>query len=347
VELLNWTWRTEVLQTLQPFGIARWSNTDFPRTFVTLDVDGIQGRGEAAPNAYYGETRETVEAILPRLLEVIDHPWDWEGLHNNLEHLFPTGHPSVKCAYEMATLEWCARSIGKPVWQMLGLSPVSLPESSYTVGLADVQTMQNSARMALKRGYGVLKVKLGAGVGDIAIITALREIAPQVKIRVDANASWSRSQAKKMINVLEAHDIELLEQPLHAQDLEGHAELRRLSKVPIIADESLHGRDSLPHLREAFDGVNLKIAKLGGPLQTLHTLRTARSMGMGVMIGCMIESSLGISAAAHLSGLADWVDLDGATLLKYDPFVGLEWRAGFLKRPMGHGWGVDEHLVHG
>ncbi len=145
-----------------------------------------------------------------------------------------------------------------------------------------------------------------------------------------------------MLGVLAAADVEFVEQPLAAGDLEGHAELRRHSTVPIVADESVHHRDDVPHLAEAFDAVNLKLAKLGGPLQALAALRTARALGMGVMLGCMIESSLGISAAVHLAGLADWVDLDGALLLAEDPFSGLAWTAGTVERPTGAGWGVVE-----
>ena len=143
-----------------------------------------------------------------------------------------------------------------------------------------------------------------------------------------------------MLGVLEAAEAELLEQPLHADDLDGHAELRRAARLPIVADESLQRVSDLPRLAGSFDAVNFKTAKLGGPLQVLSALRVARAVGLGVMLGCMIESSLGIAGAAHLGGLADWLDLDGALLLEDDPFEGLIWQAGQLARPEGSGWGV-------
>lgn len=333
-------WETLDLHTAQPFGIARWTHSVYPRTVVTFTHGGVVGRGEAAPNAFYGETRGTVEAVLPLLAEALVDPWDWAGLHAGLSARMPHDHPSVKCALEMAALEWCAASVGLPVWKLLGLSPTPLPRSSFTVSLAELPDMRRQAREAVAGGHTVLKVKLGTP-RDTAILEALREEVPDVTLRVDANAAWTRPQAKRMLGVLDAAQVELVEQPLAAEDLEGHAELRRLSRVPIVADESLHHVRDVLALADAFDGVNLKLAKLGGPLQALAALRLARAHGMGVMIGCMIESSLGIAAAAHLAGLCDWADLDGALLLADDPFAGLEWTAGELARPAGVGWGVS------
>jgi len=334
------TWETRELHTARPFGIARWTHSAYPRTFVTFEQGGVTGRGEAAPNAFYGETGGTVEAVLPLLADALTDPWDWEGLHARLSARMPQGHPSVKCALEMAAVEWAACAAGVPVWRLLGLSPSPLPESSFTVGLGELPEMRRQAREAAARGHGVLKVKLGTG-RDEQIVEALREEAPEVALRVDANAAWTRPQARRMLEVLDAARAELVEQPLAAGDLEGHAELRRLSRVPLVADESLHHVSDVPALARAFDGVNLKLAKLGGPLQALAALRLARAHGLGVMMGCMIESSLGIAAAAHLAGACDWADLDGALLLADDPYTGLAWTAGRLERPSGMGWGVE------
>nr|WP_040382550.1 dipeptide epimerase [Deinococcus apachensis] len=334
------TWETLELHTAQPFGIARWTHSTYPRTFVIFEQDGVTGRGEAAPNAFYGETRGTVEAVLPLLAEALTDGWDWDGLRERMNARMPQGHPSVKCALEMAGVEWAACAAGVPVWRLLGLSSSPLPESSYTVSLGDLGEMRRQARGAVARGHGVLKVKLGTD-RDEAILEALREEVPDVALRVDANAGWTRARAARMLAVLEAARVELVEQPLAAGDLEGHAGLRRLARVPIVADESLHHVSDVLALAGAFDGVNLKLAKLGGPLQALTALRLARAHGLQVMMGCMIESSLGIAAAAHLAGLCDWADLDGALLLGDDPFTGLEWTAGQLERPTGMGWGVE------
>lgn len=334
------SWETRELHTAQPFGIARWTHSVYPRTFVTLDSGGVRGQGESAPNAFYGETPATVQAVLPLLAGALEDPWDWDGLRARLDARMPQGHPSVKCALEMAALDWCARSVGLPVWRLLGLSPGALPESSYTVSIAELPEMRRQAREAAARGHRVLKVKLGTAQ-DEQIVAALREEAPEAALRVDANAAWSRPQARRMLGVLEAAGAEFVEQPLAAGDLEGHAALRGVSAVPIVADESLHHVADIVALAGAFDGVNLKLAKLGGPLRALEALRLARAHGLGVMMGCMIESSLGIAAAAHLAGLCDWADLDGALLLADDPYRGLDWTAGHLARPQGAGWGVE------
>ncbi len=336
---MNLSWETLDLHTAQPFGIARWTHSSYPRTFVTLEGGGFVGRGEAAPNAFYGETRGTVEAVLPLLAGALEDPWDWDGLNARLSARMPQGHPSARCALEMAALEWCAQAAGVPVWRLLGLSPTALPHSSYTVSLAGVPEMRRQAREAVAAGHTVLKVKLGTP-HDEQIVTALREEAPSAALRVDANAAWSRSQARRMLDVLADARVELLEQPLAAADLDGHAGLRAVSRVPVVADESLHHVRDVVELARAFDGVNLKLAKLGGPLQALAALRLARAHGLSVMMGCMIESSLGIAAAAHLAGLCDWADLDGALLLADDPFAGLVWTAGALQRPTAPGWGV-------
>ena len=334
------THETLELHTRQPFGIARWTHSVYPRTFVTFEQGGLNGQGEAAPNAFYGETVATVQAVLPALLECLQDPWDWDGLHARLGAVFPHHHPSAKCALEMAALEWCAYSAGVPVWRLLGLSPSPIPESSFTVSLAELPDMRRQAREAVNAGHGVLKVKLGTD-RDVQILEALREEAPAARLRVDANAAWSRHEARRMLEVLDAAQVELLEQPLAAADLEGHAELRRFSHLPIMADESLHHVSDIPALSRSFDAVNLKLAKLGGPLQALRALRTARALNMDVMMGCMIESSLGIAAGVHLAGLCDWADLDGALLLADDPYSGLEWQAGHVQRPTAAGWGVQ------
>lgn len=338
------SWETRELHTARPFGIARWTHSTYPRTFVTLDRGGVRGQGEAAPNAFYGETGATVQAVLPLLSGALGEardwdPWDWDGLRARLDARMPQGHPSVKCALEMAALDWCARGVDMAVWRLLGLSPTALPESSYTVSIAELPEMRRQAREAVARGHGVLKVKLGTA-HDERVVAALREEAPDAALRVDANAAWTRAQARRMLGVLAAAGVELVEQPLAAGDLEGHAALRGVSAVPIVADESLHHVSDIVALAGAFDGVNLKLAKLGGPLRVLEALRLARAHGLSVMMGCMIESSLGIAAAAHLAGLCDWADLDGALLLADDPYRGLEWTAGHLARPVGAGWGV-------
>lgn len=334
------TWTPFELTTAQPFGIARWTHSNYSRLRVDWTLDGVTGRGEAAPNAFYGETGATVAAALEQLAPVCGDPREFRTLAARLDAAL--GHnPSAKCALEMAALEVSALRVGLSVREYLGLPAGELPESSFTIGIAPLPEMAAQTKKALERGHSILKVKLGTAQ-DEAILAALREVAPDVTLRVDANAAWTLPQARRMLDVLSEYRAELLEQPLPAGDLSGHASLRRGARLPIIADESLHSVGSLSALAEAFDGVNLKIAKLGGPLQALRALELARLQGLSVMMGCMIESSLGISAAAMLAPLCDWADLDAPLLLANDPFTGLTWQGGRLSLSQGLGWGVEQ-----
>ena len=337
--MLEWTYRQ--LHTAQPFGIARWTHQSYERGFVTFTQDSLSGRGEAAPNAYYGETGATMRAVADLLSEALTDPWDWQGLQAGLDARMPHNHPSVKCALSMAALEWCALAVKLPVWQLLGLSASALPETSYTVSIAEIPDMQRQASEALAGGHTILKVKLGTPQ-DEQIVEALREVAPTAALRVDANAAWTPPAGPATAGGAGGRQRGIAGTAAGGGDLEGHAGLRRVSRLPIIADESLHSVQDIPKLAEAFDGLNFKTAKLGGPLRVLEGIRAARALNMSVMLGCMIESSLGIAGAAHLAGLADWVDLDGALLLADDPFEGLIWQAGTLTRPQGAGWGVRE-----
>ncbi|RTR28711.1 dipeptide epimerase [Deinococcus radiophilus] len=333
------TWSRFDLTTAQPFGIARWTHSTYERVRVEWQLGEVTGQGEAAPNAFYGETGATVLAALERLAPLLDDPWAFRTLAGQLDAALAY-HPSAKCALEMAALEACALSVSRPVRELLGLPSGKIPESSFTIGIASLPEMQAQARAAVERGHAVLKVKLGTA-HDEQILSALREVAPAVALRVDANAAWTLPQARRMLDVLEHWRVELLEQPLPAGDLDGHRALRRSARLPIIADESLHSVANVPALAEAFDGVNLKLAKLGGPVQGLRAMELARLHGMSVMIGCMIESSLGIAAAVTLAPQCDWVDLDSPLLLAADPVQGLIWEAGCLSVSDAPGWGVS------
>lgn len=289
-------WTPFELATARPFGIARWTHSSYGRVRVQWTLDGLTGCGEAALNAFYGETPQTVLAVLPLLAEAAGtDPWAFRAL-----------------------------AAGRPVRELLGLPAGPLPESSFTVGLGPVEEMAGAARAAVEWGHRILKGKLGTA-RDEAILEALR---------VDASAAWTRPQAQRMLGVLAVCGVELLEQPLAADDLEGHTQLRRRSPLPIIADESLHSVRSMGALAGSFDGVNLKLAKLGGPLQALRALELARDLHLGVMLGCMVESSLGIAAALPLAPLCDWADLDSPLLLAHNPCRGCAGRAVSWKGPL-------------
>src|SRR5690606_34913188 len=204
------------------------------------------------------------------------------------------------------------------VWRMWGLDPVA-PTSSFTIGLDDPETMRRKVREA--DCYPILKVKIGTP-RDAEILGLIREEAPHSRLRVDANTGWTIEQALAALPMLEEYGVELIEQPLAVDDLDGFRRLRGRSSIPIIADESCSTLRDIPRLAGAVDGVNLKLAKCGSMREAVRMIHCARAHGMQVMLGCMIESTLGIAGAVQLAPLVDHLDLDGAALLAQDPFIG-------------------------
>jgi len=326
------------LTTARPFGISRWTHQRYPRVVLRLGDGAHEGLGEAAPNAYYGETRETVHAVLPTLLAGLpEDPFDLDALFATLERTLPHHHRSAKAAVESAALDIAARRAGVSVRRLLGAPEPAAP-TSYTVGLGAPEEVAAQCGAAVEAGFRVLKVKLG-GDHDERLLSAAREAAPDAQLRVDANAAWTERRALARLPMLEAHAVELVEQPVAADDLEGLAAVTRASRIPVAADESFVSTRDLRRL--VVDVVNVKLAKVGGPRQAYLAMQSARALGFGVMLGCMIESSLGITAAAQVAGLADFLDLDGALLLASDPFVGATWSDGKVPvLPGGPGLGV-------
>lgn len=332
------TWTRHELTTARPFGIARWTHQHYPRVWVELRHEGASGWGEATPNAYYGETVETVLAVLPHLAAILPQdPWAWSETAAAMEALFPHHHRSAQAAVEAALLDLAGRSAGLPLHRLLGLSG-SGGITSVTVGLGPTADVLEQAARHVAAGHTKLKVKLGGG-NDEGVLAAIREAAPAAGLRVDANAAWSVRQARAALPMLEAFDVELLEQPVAADDADGMAEIARTSRIPIAADESFVSLGDLRRLHA--DVINVKLAKIGGPRRALAALEAARGLGFGTMLGCMVESSLASAPAVHLASLADLLDLDGPLLLKDDPWTGLVREADGSVRPgPGPGLGV-------
>ena len=221
---------------------------------------------------------------------------------------------------------------------MWGLDPAKAPLSSFTIAIASSED-ELLRRIEEAECYPVLKVKLGSD-RDEAIIRAVRKAAPNKILRVDANAAWTAKHALEMIDLLRELDVEFVEQPLPAHDLEGLRFVRERSRLPIVADESCIVAADIPKLAGVVDGINIKLSKCGGLREALRMIATARAHGMLVMAGCMIETSLGITAAAHFAPLLDCADLDGAALLADDPHMGATIDNGRIKIPDRPGLGV-------
>ena len=329
------------LRTKHPFIIARGGSSEYRVVRVTVtDDDGLTGWGEAAPSRHYGETADTVVAALPAYAAVIEgaSAWSLEALEHAMAKALRFNF-SARAAVSAALHDLAAKRLGVPLWRMWGLDPAKAPLSSYTIGIAaDEATLRQRVQEAA--AYPVLKVKLGSP-NDEEIIGTVRDAAPDKILRVDANAAWTAKHALNMIELLVDCDVEFVEQPLPPHDLEGLRFVRERSPLPIIADESCLVASDVPKLAGIVDGVNLKLSKCGGLREALKIIHVARAHGMIVMAGCMIETSLGITAAAHLAPLLDYADLDGAALLAADPFRGARIDGGRIALPAGAGLGVD------
>lgn len=321
-----------------PFRISRGVQHTAHNVLVELSAAGQTGLGEAAPSAFYGERRETVLAALPYLAETLgEDPSLLEEITAGFERAFPHGNAAAKAALDMALYDLVGKQLGVPAYQFLGLNPSSAPPTSFTIALDAPDTM---ARAALEASdYPILKIKLGTPY-DIEIVRGIREVS-HATLRVDANAAWTPKEAIRNIAALAEFDVELVEQPVAAGDVEGLRFVREHSPLPIIADESCVTLDDIPRIVGCADGINIKLMKCGGLRMALRMIATARAHHLRVMIGCMIESSVSITAAAHLTPLVDYVDLDGALLVTDDPFVGVRIESGILHLPAAPGLGVQ------
>lgn len=335
------TWERIALRTQRPFVIARWGYAGHENVIVTVtDDDGIIGRGEAAPNRYYGESPGSVVAALERYAPVLaDAGADWslEAVERALVTAM-RGNASARAALSAALHDLHGRRLAAPVWRVWGLDPRAAPPSSFTIGIDDEAGLR--ARVAEAAEYPILKIKLGTD-RDEAIVRTVREAAPDRILRVDANAAWAPKHAVHMAHVLRDYAVESIEQPVAASDIDGLRFVFQRSPLPILADESCLTAHDVPRLAGACDGVNLKLAKTGSLREAMRLVHTARAHDLRVMAGCMIESSLGISAIAQLAPLLDAADFDGAALLADDPFTGVSIAGGRIALRHEPGLGAE------
>ncbi len=323
------------LQLQHPFKIARRA-TDAYRQVLSVEIDG--GIGETAPARFYGETVQTVRAAL----EVIEPqlPDDLDAIHDVMATVETTlgGNYAAKSAIDMALSDRLGKKLGAPLYQLWGLNPHKTPYTAFTIGLDEPEIMAAKAKQA--ETYPILKVKLGTP-RDIEIIQTLRNVTDK-PIYVDANTAWTPKEAVRNIRALARYGVELIEQPTQPNDLAGLKFVREHSELPIIADESVKRATDIPMLAECVDGINIKLVKCGGLLEAQRMIHVARTYDLQIMIGCMIESSLGITAAAHLTPLVDYADLDGNLLIVNDPYKGVTLDNGKLVLPERPGIGVTE-----
>jgi L-Ala-D/L-Glu epimerase len=317
------------------FRIARGASDVRHNLVVEVDDGRHVGWGEAAPIQRYHEDRATTTAAIEAMRLRLGDP---RAYAQAAARAAVAGQKSAEAAIDMALHDLAGKRLGVPVYELLGIAPGPIPETSFTIGLDTPEVVAAKVREA--SAYAILKVKMGSD-DDRAVLQAVRDTAaPHQRIRVDANEGWTSEGAQERLEWLHRLGVEFVEQPLPADRLEETRALRRSSPLPFFADESVHSAEDIPRLAGAFDGINIKLMKCGGMGEALRMIAVARAHGMKIMLGCMIESSLAITAAAHIASLVDACDLDGHVLIDNDPFVGATLESGRLVLPDSPGLGV-------
>lgn len=300
--------------------------------------DGVTGLGEAAPIVRYQEdaasARRTVESLGP-LLRSAD-PWQFSKLMREVFRRVK-GEYAAKAAIDIALMDWVTQKLDVPLYRYLGLDPRDTPLTTFSIGIDTPETTRQKVKEA--EPFPILKIKVGLET-DEQTIAAVRSVTNK-PLRVDANEGWKdKEEAVRKINWLESQGVEFVEQPMPASMLEETRWVRSRVHIPVIADEAcLHPAD-IPRLADSFDGVNIKLMKCGGIQEALRMIEMAKALGLKTMLGCMIESSIGVTAAAHLSPLVDYADLDGNLLIANDPYTGVQVDNGKLILPGRPGLGL-------
>lgn len=308
------------LKLRQAWGLSRGTWTTRRNAFVRVERDGVAGFGEAAPIARYNETAESAKAFIEKAGPVLERDLDEYAVRFGEVEAVGPGEHAAKAALDMAVLDWVGKRLKLPLWKLLGRGRDKVVTTTYSIGIDEVPVMQEKVRQA--GDFGVYKIKVGTP-DDRKIIEGIRAVTSK-PLRADANEGWkSKEEALEMIDWMAGLGVELVEQPLPAAQLEDYAWLKERVKIPVFADESLIQPSDLPRIAPYFHGVNVKLMKCGGVQEAVRLAGMARALGLKLMIGCMIETSLGISAGAAVASLFDYADLDGNLLISNDPFRGV------------------------
>jgi L-alanine-DL-glutamate epimerase-like enolase superfamily enzyme len=310
--------RIATLELAETFRIAYLTQDTADVVHVEIRHEGLSGFGEATPFERYGETAESALAYLEASGDALgDDPWALDEIHARL----PEGQQAARAAIDAALHDLCGKLAGVPVWRLLGLRRGG-PPTTWTIGLSDPdETARKVERMDPR--FRRLKLKVGGGDGlDVERVRAARSVT-SLPLQVDANEGWTLEEALELLPQLAELGVEYCEQPLQAGD-EGGRKLLKRSPMPIYVDEDCHTLGDVTGCAEIAHGINIKLAKAGGIREAVRMASAARALGLGVMLGCMIESGLGIAPAAHIASLCDHVDIDGNLLIAIDPWPGVE-----------------------
>lgn len=329
------------LELRHTFTIATASRTTTPAMLVEIEHDGVIGYGEAAMPPYLGESQASAATFLNRVdLGRIADPFQLEEILPAIDALAP-GNTAAKAAVDIALHDWVGKKLGAPWYRIWGLDPAKTPVTSFTIGIDTPEMVRQKTREAAP--YKIIKVKLGRDpANDRDLIEAIRDVTDR-PIIVDANQGWpDRDDALRMIEWLAPRGVIFIEQPMPKENPGDTAWLRERSPLPLIADESVQRLADVRRAVGVFDGINIKLMKCTGLREAHKMITLARALDLKVMLGCMTETSCAVSAAAQLSPLVDWADLDGAVLIKNDPFDGAAIVDGKITLPDRPGIGVKK-----
>jgi L-alanine-DL-glutamate epimerase-like enolase superfamily enzyme len=327
--------RIVTLELAETFVISRSASDTADVLVVEVRHSGVSGFGEAAPVNRYGESAESAQAYVDEHAELLDD--DPFALEELMERL-PAREFAARAAVDAALHDLQGKLLGQPVWRLLGLRRTG-PPTSWTVWLGDPDDMARRAEKALDR-FQRLKLKLGGGDGtDVERVRAVRGVAGDLPLQVDVNEAWNLDEALEALPRLAELGVEYCEQPLPAGDA-GGPELKERSPLPIYVDEDCHVLADVAACAARAHGINVKLAKSGGMREAVRMVHAARALGLGCMLGCMVESGLAISAGAQIASLFDHVDLDGNLLLAHDPWPGVPFADGVQLPPDEPGLGV-------
>ncbi len=307
------------LKSKHPFRIAHGVRTETQTYIIELLEEGLTGYGEATPVPYYGVTPGNMDALLKEHRHAIEN-FIWSHPEEYWSYLNPLiGHNHfLQCAIDIACYDLWGKRHGKTVHQMLRLDISKVPYSNYTIGIDEIPTMVSKMK---EFDFPIYKIKLGTD-HDLEIVRALRKETDAV-FRVDANTAWTVDQTIVYSKEMKNLGVEFIEQPLKPHEYEAMREVMKYTSLPIVADESCITEQDVQKCVGSFSGINVKLAKCGGITPGLRMITQARKHNMGVMMGCMTESSIGISAIAQLTPLLDYVDMDGTMLIANDPADGV------------------------
>jgi L-alanine-DL-glutamate epimerase-like enolase superfamily enzyme len=317
------------------------SSSEYRETVnVEYRRDGISGYGEGAPIVRYEEfpasAMKAIEAIAGQIAS--GDPWMYRKYLEQIRRALGDRQHAAMAAVDIAVFDWIGKKLDLPLYRFFGLDPADAPFTDFSIGIDTPEITRQKTREAAD--YPILKVKVGLQT-DEATIEAVRSVTDK-PIRVDANEGWTdKEEAIRKINWLESKGVVYVEQPMPAHMFEETKYVRSKVHLPIIADEACTDVAMIPRLPEAFDGVNVKLDKAGGILESLRWIELARAVNLKVMIGCMVSSSCTVTAAAHLSPLVDYADLDGNLLVANDPWRGVRVEKGKLLLPTGPGLGLS------